>query len=89
MGLSIKKCAERSGICVQASFDQGQKVLSAYDQAVPEGFQGIVESDDVFFLESQGNYQENHLIGVKRPAKGSISDEQIVVVATCDKSDKQ
>ena len=92
MGLSIKKCADQTGICVQTSFAWRHKILSAFEQAVPDGFQGIVESDDIFFLESGKGSRELPRAPRKRGSKATkrgISDEQIAVVVTCDRSDNK
>ena len=92
MGLSIEKCAERTGICVQTSFDWRDKVLSSFEGACPEGFQGIVESDDIFFLESGKGSRVLDRKPRKRGSKATkrgISDEQIAVVVTCDRSDNK
>ena len=51
MGYSIKNVPNEQGF-IQVSFDWRHKVLSAFEQACPEGFEGITESDDIFFLES-------------------------------------
>ena len=92
MGLSIKKCAEQTGICIQTSFDWRHKILSAFEQAVPEGFQGIVESDDIFFLESGKGSRELPRKPRKRGSKATkrgISNQQVAVVVTCDRSDNK
>ncbi len=92
MGLSIKKCAERTGICVQTSFDWRHKIAGAFEQAVPEGFRGIVESDDIFFLESGKGSRELPRKARKRGSKATkrgISDEQVAVVVTCDRTDNK
>ena len=79
-------------ICVPASFDRGHKVSSAFDQAVPEGFQGIVESGDIFFLKprkgSRGLPRKQPKRGDKDGKRG-VGDEQVTVVATCDRSGKK
>ena len=88
-GASIKKCAQEVGIAIQTSFDWRHKLLNAFSEAVPQGFEGIVESDDIFFLESTKGGTPAH-----RPARKSgdtaskrgISDEQVAVVVTCDRS---
>jgi len=92
MGYSIEKCAKQTGVCIQTSFDWRHKVLSAFDQACPEGFQGITESDDIFFLESSKGSRELQRKPRKRGSKATkrgISDEQIAVVVTCDRSDNK
>lgn len=89
MDLSIEKCAKQTGICVQTSFDWWHKVLSSFERACPEGFQGIVESDDIFFLESAKGSRDLERKARKRGSKATkrgISDEQITVVMTCDRS---
>jgi len=88
MGLSIEKCAKQTGICIQTSFDWRHKVLSSFEQACPEGFQGIVESDDIFFLESGKGSRDLERAPRKRGSKATkrgISNEQIAVVVTCDR----
>jgi len=92
MGLSIEKCAECTGICIQTSFDWRHKVLSSFELACPEGFQGIAESDDIFFLESGKGSRDLERIPRKRGSKATkrgISNEQIAVVVTCDRSDNK
>lgn len=92
MGLSIKKCAEETGICIQTSFDWRHKILSAFEQSVPDGFKGIVESDDIFFLESNKGSKELTRPARKRGDKATkrgISNEQVAVVVTCDRSDNK
>lgn len=92
MGYSIKKCAEQTGICIQTSFDWRHKVLSSFEQACPQGFEGITESDDIFFLESNKGNRALERKPRKRGSKAikrGISDEQIAVVVTCDRTDNK
>ncbi|VAW47928.1 hypothetical protein MNBD_GAMMA03-1010 [hydrothermal vent metagenome] len=92
MGLSIKKCADFTGICVQTSFDWRHKIASAFEQAVPESFSGVVESDDIFFLESGKGNRELPRKSRKRGSKATkrgISDEQVAVVVTCDRTNNK
>ncbi len=92
MGLSIEKCAHQTSISVQTSFDWRHKVLSSFEGACPEAFQGIVESDDIFFLESGKGSRELERKPRKRGSKATkrgISSEQIAVVVTCDRSDNK
>ena len=88
MGHSIKKCAELTGIAIQTSFNWRHKVLSSFSEAAPEGFSGIVESDDIFFLHSEkGNktLQRRPRKRGRKASKRGISDEQVAVVVTCDR----
>ena len=88
MGYSLKKCAGLTGIAYQTSFDWRHKVLSAFKESTPEGFEGIVESDDIFFLYSEKGSKTLGRSPRKRggkAAKRGISDEQVAVVVTCDR----
>ena len=92
IGGSIKHCAEQTGVCIQTSFDWRHKILSAFEQAAPEGFEGIVESDDIFFLESNKGSRELPRKARKRGSKATkrgISNEQIAVVVTCDRTENK
>lgn len=92
MGYSIKKCADQTKICIQTSFDWRHKVLSAFEQACPAGFEGIAESDDIFFLESDKGSRELDRKPRKRGSKATkrgISNEQIAVVVTCDRTENK
>ncbi len=92
MGYSIKKCAEQTNISIQTSFDWRHKVLSSFKQAYPNGFEGITESDDIFFLESSKGNRELDRKPRKRGSKAikrGISNEQIAVVVTCDRIDNK
>ena len=50
--LPLQNIAERIGISHQTAFDWRHKILSGLDSS-PEGFSGITEIDDVWFLYSQ------------------------------------
>lgn len=92
MGYSIEECGKRTGICIQTSFDWRHKVLSGFEQAVPDRFEGITESDDIFFLESDKGSKQLPRQARKRGSKASkrgISNEQIAVVVTCDRSENK
>ena len=55
-GYSIRKSAKETGISIQTSFDWRHKLLTSFSVVSPEGFEGIVESDDLFFLHfEKGN----------------------------------
>lgn len=88
-GYSIRKSAKETGIAIQTSFDWRHKLLTSFSVVSPEGFQGIVESDDLFFLHSEkGNRnldRKPRQRGTKA-SKAGISDEQVAVIATCDRT---
>lgn len=59
-----------------------------FSEAVHEGFEGITESNDIFFLHSEKGSRNLQRKPHKRgsgASKRGISDEQVDVVATCDR----
>lgn len=59
-GYSIRKSAKETGISIQTSFDWRHKLLTWFSSVTVEEFQGIVESDDMFFAYSEkGNRHLN------------------------------
>lgn len=88
-GYSIRKSAKETGISIQTSFDWRHKLLTSFGSVSVEEFQGIVESDDLFF-----SYSEKGTRNLDRPAKkrgekaskAGISNEKVAVIATCDRS---
>jgi len=92
LGYSIRKCATETGISIQTSFDWRHKITSAFDELRPKSFEGIVESDDIFFLESDKGNKELERTPRKRGSKATkrgISNEQIAVVVTQDRKGNQ
>jgi transposase-like protein len=87
-GNSIAKCAKLTGISIQTSFDWRHKVLSSLQSLSPEKFEGISESDDIFF-----NYSEKGSRSLSRKPrkrgnhgiKQGISDDKVAVILTCDR----
>ncbi|MFT6338467.1 MAG: transposase-like protein [Halioglobus sp.] len=92
LGYSIKKCANQTGISIQTSFDWRHKIISSFNELRPRTFEGIVESDDIFFLESgKGNREldrKSRSRGSKATKRG-ISNEQVAVVVTQDRNGNQ
>jgi transposase-like protein len=93
LGYSIKRCSEETSICVQTSFDWRHKILNSFNELQPSSFGGIVESDDIFFLESEKGSRNITRKSRKRGSKATkrgISNEQVAVVITQDrKSSKE
>jgi len=88
LGYSIKKCSEQTGICVQTSFDWRHKILNSFNELRPADFGGIVESDDIFFLESEKGSRNITRKSRKRGSKATkrgISNQQVSVVITQDR----
>lgn len=88
-GYSIRKSAKETGISVQTSFDWRHKLLTSFSSIAVEGFEGIVESDDLFFSYSEKGNKNLDRKPKKRGEKASksgISNEKVAVIATCDRS---
>lgn len=88
-GYSIRKSAKETGIAIQTSFDWRHKLLTSFSVISPDEFKGIVESDDLFFLHSEKGNKNLNREARKRGGKSSkrgISDDQVAVIATCDRS---
>ena len=88
-GYSIRKSAKETGIAIQTSFDWRHKLPTAFSSIRVEGFEGICESDGMFFLYSEkGNrklQRKPRQRGGKATKRGT-SDEQVAVITTCDRS---
>ena len=88
-GYSIRKSAKETGISIQTSFDWRHKLLTSFSSVSVEEFQGIVESDDLFFAYSEkGNRNLNRKPKQRgeKASKAGISNEKVAVVAICDRS---
>ncbi len=86
---SLRKSAKEIGIALQTSFDWRYKLLTSFSVVSPEGFQGIVKSDGLFFLHlEKGNRNLDRKPRHRRadPDNSGISNEQVAVIATYDRS---
>ena len=89
LGYSIRKCAIETGICVQTSFDWRHKIISSFNAQRPISFEGIIESDDIFFLESSKGSRtldRNRRSRGSKATKRGISNEQIQLFRVNDYS---
>lgn len=87
-GHSIAKCAELTGISIQTSFDWRHKVLSSLQSQSPKKFDGISESDDIFFNYSEKGSKSLNRKPRKRGNHGikqGISNDKVAVILTCDR----
>jgi len=90
LGKSLRAASAEVGISLQTSFDRRHKISSSFSMVSPKAFVGIMESDDFFILESQKGSKKLDREPRKRGEKASkrgISNDQIAVIATCDRSD--
>ena len=88
-GYSIRKSAKETGISLQTSFNWRHKLLTSFSSVSVEGFQGIVESDDLFFAcleKGNRNLDREPKKRGEKAGKAGISDEKVAVTATCDRS---
>lgn len=88
-GYSIRKSAKETEISIQTSFDWRHKLLTSFSSVSVDEFQGIVESDDLFFSYSEKgnrNLERKPRKRGEKASKAGISDEKVAVVATCDRS---
>lgn len=88
-GMSIRKSAKECNISIQTSFDWRHKLLTSFNGVSPDGFKGIVESDDLFFPYSEKGKRDLERPARKRGQKASTagaSEEKVAVIATCDRS---
>ena len=88
-GHSIRQSAKETGISIQTSFDWRHKLLTSFSSVSVEEFQGIVESDDLFFSFSEKGNRNLDRKPKKRgekATKAGISNEKVAVIATCDRS---
>ncbi|HPF11163.1 MAG TPA: IS1595 family transposase [Flavobacteriaceae bacterium] len=88
-GYTIRKSARETGISIQTSFDWRHKLLMAFSEVSPQGFRGIVESDELFFPYSEKGSRGLCRTARKRGGGSAIAgskDGQVAVVATCDRS---
>jgi len=88
-GYSLRRCAQETGICLQTSFDWRHKILSGFKSLSPEKFEGISESDDIFFLHSEkGNkhLQRKARKRGRKAKKAGINDEHVAVIVTSDRA---
>jgi len=82
LGYSIKRCSEETEICVQTSFDWRHKILNSFNELQPSSFGGIVESDDIFFLESEKGSRNITRKSRKRGSKSTkrgVSNQQVAL----------
>lgn len=87
-GNSIAKCAKLTGISIQTSFDWRHKILASLRSLSPDRFEGISESDDLFFNYSEKGSRRLQRKPRKRGNDGikkGISEDKVAVILTCDR----
>lgn len=87
-GKSLDKIKAKLHIHKKTAFDWRHKILSSLEDAQKANFNGIVESDETFFLKSDKGRKGLDRTPRKRGGSASsrgISDEQVAVIATADR----
>jgi len=85
---SLDKIKKELGIHKKTAFDWRHKILSSLEESEKTNFNGIVESDETFFLQSDKGRKGLDRISRKRGGKSSsrgISDDQVAVIVTADR----
>jgi transposase-like protein len=86
---SLDKIKTALYINKKTAFDWRHKILSSFQEVEKQEFNGIIESDETFFLQSdKGNRNLKHK-GRKRggtSSKSGISDDQVAVIVTADRT---
>lgn len=86
---SLDKIKIALNINKKTAFDWRHKILSSFEDVEKNDFNGIVESDETFFLQSEKGSKKLNRNGRKRGGKASksgISDEQVAVIVTTDRT---
>lgn len=89
-GLSVRKTAAKLGISDSTSFRWRHKLLKKYEKLASTVLDGIVETDETFFLFSEkgdksvAKRRSPRKRGGKATKRG-ISDEQVPVIVGCDR----
>lgn len=85
---SLDKIKSALQINKKTAFDWRHKILSSFQEVEKQDFNGIIESDETFFLQSdKGNRNLKHK-GRKRggtSSKRGISSDQVAVIVTADR----
>lgn len=88
-GLSLRKAAKRCGINLTTAFDWRHRLLKTPATTKPKALKGVVEADETYFLESKKGSRKLQRKARQRGGKASkrgLSDEQIPVMVTRDRS---
>lgn len=89
-GLSVAKSAQRIGVSVPTAFAWRHKLLKKFEKEAETTLEGIVEADETFFLFSEKGTRKTQRSRKPRKRGGKaktagISDEQVPVIAGCDR----
>lgn len=85
---SLDKIKTALSINKKTAFDWRHKVLSSLEDVKKDNFNGIVESDETFFLQSEKGKTQHERKGRKRGGSSStrgVSKDQVAVIVTSDR----
>ena len=86
--MSLDKIKLALKINKKTAFDWRHKILSSFQEVEKQDFNGIIESDETFFLQSDKGNRCLKQKGRKRGGKASkrgISNDQVAVIVTADR----
>jgi transposase-like protein len=89
-GKSVRYSAEKLGVSIPTAFSWRHKILKKYEKEADKALLGIVEADETFFLFSEkgdktvSKRRKSRKRGGKAK-KAGVSDEQVPVIAGCDR----
>ncbi len=88
-GLSLRASAEKVGISFRTSFLWRHKILGAFQDIGCSKLEGIVESDETFFLYSEKGEKNIHDRSARKrggkASKRGINDEHVAVIVASDR----
>jgi transposase-like protein len=85
----LDKIKSTLSINKKTAFDWRHKILSSFEDVEKKDFNGIVESDETFFLQSEKGSKSLNRSGRKRgesALKRGVSNEQVAVIVTADRT---
>lgn len=91
-GKTLQQTADQIGIHISTAFYWRHKVLNALKALTTDNLQGVVESDEKFFLESNKGKNQVAKLGKRKPrkrggkaSKRGLSSEQVCIVVAMDR----
>jgi transposase-like protein len=85
---SLDKIKNTLSVNKKTAFDWRHKILSSLEEVKKDTFNGIVESDETFFLQSDKGKKQDKRKARKRGGRSSkrgVSSDQVAVIATSDR----
>ena len=82
-GMSLRKAAKQTGVCLKTAFDWRHKILHALKMNPHQQLRGVTEADETFFRYSEKGSRKLSRPPRKRGVgKGPVLDDELVCVLT-------